>query len=40
LRALHACVDVYRWLRTETAPKPSAVELTVMAYLNELGGLN
>jgi hypothetical protein len=36
LRAVHACVDVYRWLRTETVPKPSAVELRVMAYLREL----
>lgn len=37
LRALHACVDVYRWLRAEAATDPSAVELNVMAYLRELG---
>ena len=36
LRALHACVDVYRWLRAAAAPVPSAVELAVMAYLGEL----
>jgi predicted nucleotidyltransferase len=39
LRALHACVDVYRWLRTAPAPQSSAVELTVMAFLNELAEL-
>jgi predicted nucleotidyltransferase len=45
LRALHACVDVYRWLRAsgalgrsvrEGATAPSAVELAVMAHLREL----
>jgi hypothetical protein len=36
LRALHACVDVYRWLRAAPAPLPSAVELAVVAYLSEL----
>lgn len=36
LRALHACVDVYRWLRAETATDQSAVELAVMTYLREL----
>lgn len=39
LRALHACVDVYRWLRGETAAEatdPSTVEQAVMSYLRGL----
>lgn len=36
LRALQACVDVYRWLCAETATAASAVELAVLAYLREV----
>lgn len=36
-RALLACVDVYHWLRAESAPNPSAVELAVLSYVGELG---
>jgi hypothetical protein len=37
LRALRACVDVYRWLRAESTANPSAVEQAVLAYVHEVG---
>jgi len=43
LRALRACVDVYRWLRGQNATvatDPSAVEQAVMSYLHGLGFAN
>lgn len=36
LRALHACVDVYRWLRPQSVADPSAVEQAVMSYMHGL----
>jgi hypothetical protein len=37
LRALEACVAVYRWLRTANGPTPSEVEVAVMRYVHQLG---
>jgi hypothetical protein len=40
LRALEACVAVYRWLRAETSRSRSPVELAVMDYVRGFGLAN